>query len=132
MQISMDKKYRTQGGLEVQILCTDLKGEYSVCGAVKTDGDVEKICSWTSDGRFSSIHGQHRLDLVEVSPYADFKKDDPVMVRHHGHDYWKRRYFSCVRGGMVFAFIDGGTSWSSSGMTLWPECRRPTPAELAG
>jgi len=130
MKISMDKKYRTQGGLEVRILCTDLQDEPSVCGAIHC-GKFDLIERWAADGQYSKNNAS-TFDLLEVSPFADFKKDEPVMVRHHEHDYWKRRYFSHEKSGMAFAFDLGATSWSSSGRntTLWQECRHPTPEEL--
>lgn len=130
MQISMDKKYRTRGGRQVRILCVNLRSSRPVCAAIYGD-DVEMAIEFYADGRVS-LYGDDHLDLVEVSPYEDFKTDDPVMVRV-ADDRWLPRYFSHVKDGKAFCFLDGRTSWTcGDAVSEWGECRRPTPEELAG
>ena len=71
-----------------------------------------------------------KIDLIEVSPYDDFKIDDPVMVSLNGV-YWERGYFAGVNTkGMPTAFDSGSTSWSAFAACNWIYCRRPTQEEL--
>lgn len=133
MQISMDKKYRTRNGKAVRIFCTDLKGDFTVAGAILYE-DADAIDRWTSSGSYDFGKSESGFDLIEVSPYEDFKIDEPVMVRDNEQDSWKRRYFSHEKDGVAFTFHLGATSWSSYGRTMYPwmQCRRPAPEELAG
>lgn len=71
-------------------------------------------------------------DLTHMAPpYADFKIDEPVMVRGSGD--WRRRHFAGVSEyGYPLTWAEG-TRWASKGKTfLWHEARRPTPEELEG
>ena len=45
--------------------------------------------------------------------WATVKVDTPILVSANNKD-WKKRYFSRYVDGIVFAFIDGTTSWSSN------------------
>jgi len=78
----------------------------------------------------------YRLDgpmrLIEVSPYADFKIDDPVMVRNAVE--WVKRHFAGVTDmGAPKVWDAGFTSWTSEEQpnAFWNQCRRPTAEELA-
>lgn len=68
-----------------------------------------------------------------TNPYADFKIDEPVMVRN-SVGIWQRRYFAGVdNDGLPLAWSSGGTSWSlqdAQYKCAWPECRRPTLEEM--
>lgn len=133
--ISMNKKYQTRSGLPVRILCVDAKTEdYPVIGliSVKTG---EKTSSFTKDGNFLTTGESGKYDLIEVSPYADFKVDEPVMVRDADSQPWQRRYFAKVDvDGNPTTWCDCATSWSVEGGAViwWNQCRRPTPEELKG
>jgi hypothetical protein len=131
VQISTDKKYKTRIGTPARILCIDLKGPRPICAAIGGDGH-EFVYAFYADGRFS-FSGDDDLNLVEVSIYEDFKKDERVMVRSAGEEFWVRRYFSHAIDDTPYTFASGQTSWTSSGPVVsWHECRRPTPEELAG
>lgn len=133
-KISMDKKYRTRDGLPVRILCLDMKDpDYPVVGLAESPNGYELMCCFTPEGRFSICDSEHDRDLIEVSPYEDFKIDEPVMVRDGNG--WERRHFAGVHSnGKPMTWIDGYTSFTSgnSRACAWHECRRPTPEELAG
>jgi hypothetical protein len=71
------------------------------------------------------------FDLIEITPYEDFKDGEPVLVSVGGDEY--KRHFKCVRNGKVVCYSDGWSKWTAlkndEGFE-WDECRRPTPEEL--
>lgn len=42
--------------------------------------------------------------------------DTPILVKHIENDEWRRRYFAEFKDGVVYAWKDGKTSWSSLGL----------------
>jgi hypothetical protein len=127
MKIEMNKKYKTFDGQDVRIICVDKGGKYPVVGIVG-----ENIRTFTETG-VSCLYDD--LGLVEISPFADFKDGDPVMVRNIDSDNWNRRFFShldqSAKRNIVHAYISGATKWASYGATAaWVQCRRPTAEEL--
>lgn len=131
--IEMGKKYRTRDGREVRVLCIDRNnGVFSVVALV---GGREYVEAFTKFGEYWGDGHASNNDLVEVSPFEDFKIDDPVMVRFCDGG-WYRRYFAGVsEDGEALAWDNGGTSWSSDKVydkSAWPQCRKPTAEELAG
>ncbi len=124
----MNKKYKTRSGLPVRVLCTDMKNRYPVVAVRKSE---KEECSgmYTADGKFyeEGIHSEY--DLIEVSPYEDFKVDDLCVV-------WDEesvkifRYFSNVKKGTAHCFDWGCTSYSAEGTTPWTNCRKATEEEI--
>lgn len=131
-KISMDKKYRTRSGIVIRrILCTDRVGSvYPVVS--ETEGGT--ILFSTEHGHEVSSGDTSPYDLIEVSPYEDFKIDDPVMVSNNG-TIWDKMHFAGVNSeGKPTAFRHGVTSWSSLHLSVpvsWKHCRKPTAEELA-
>ena len=135
--ISMDKQYRTRNGDPVRILYTNKKGNnMPVVALVTLDSNNEEIHVFTKEGKFyNNINKESSFDLIEVTPYDDFKIDEPVMVRDYPDEPWKRRYFAGVsKDGCPTTWAMGTTSWSGIkdrySKCSWLECRRPTPEEL--
>lgn len=127
--ISLDKKYKTRCGYPVRILCVDRNDpEYPVVALVNGK-DREDLTIFSSKGMFVDESIKHNFDLIEVSPYEDFKKDDKVMVSHNGTG-WVKRYFSHEENGVPYTFPDGMTSWSGYSTVDWKFCRKPTQEEL--
>lgn len=128
-KISLDKKYKTRDGKPVRVLCVDMKDtNYPVVALVEEELG-ESPYTFTENG---SVCYQEvdAFDLIEVSPYEDFKKDDKVMVSSDG-ETWYRRYFSHVdSNGYPHVFNNGSTSWVSYETTEWGFCRKPTQEEL--
>lgn len=124
--ITMDKKYKYRNGQPARVLCVD-RGTYCPVVSVSERGAIN---AHFADGHYGS-GGDHNLDLIEVSPWEDFKIDEPVMVRNTIGKNWIRRYFAGVKHGTPTTFEGGKTSWPSAGLTShWDECRRPTEEEL--
>lgn len=126
--ISMDKKYKTRCGYPVRILCVDRKDALPVL-FLYTHNDSETACSASSTGKVDWNDTDY--DLIEVSPYEDFKKGDKVMVRDYEDFTWNKRYFAYEKAGKVYCFENGRDSWASDNqVTPWKYCRKPTQEEL--
>lgn len=131
--ISMNKKYKTRSGQSVRVLCVDRPdAKYPVIALVGDHGSVE---TFSIEGTYCPDVGSGELDLIEVPPCADFKIDDPVMVRDEYK--WYRRHFAGVsEDGFPLAFYQGTTSFTRPYNALlpeqWKECRRPTDEEMKG
>jgi hypothetical protein len=121
MQISMDKKYKTLDGRDAKIIAICDNLDQPVIGIV--DGH-NAITQWTIDGRKWKGGFDRYLDLVEVSPYADFKVDDKVLVNDGEDKCWYKRYFAGIDSdtGEALAFLDGKTSWGRSNSVSWANC----------
>lgn len=87
---------------------------------------LPSLFRWYAEDGISTYKGAR---LREMNEWEDFKKDDPVMIRSPGSD-WSKRYFSHVRGGFPYVFMEGKTSWTARDTILVLECRHPTEEEL--
>ncbi len=134
MKIEMGKKYRTRDGRPVRILAMDIRAPRTIVIAVMNPEGDESLHTVYPDGNCSAIVGeQTSTDLMEVSPYDDFKINDPVMAKISSEDEnWQRRYFAGVgKSGHPLVFPNGRTRWSSHGCEVSAfEVRRPTEEEL--
>lgn len=131
--IDMNKKYRTRSGLPVRILCVDRKDIFPVVYLILYE-QREIMSTASIGGKYNSPRTESEWDIIEISPYEDFKIDDPVMVRDFDTEPWNRRHFAGVdEHGRAKAWDAGSTSWSVEGMAdyaCWNEFRRPTPEEM--
>lgn len=137
MNIDITKKYRTRSGDPVRILCVDRTSKTHPVVALikKIDREASEVLQvFTLNGRyFYSPEVDFQDDLVEVSPFEEFKDGDMVMVRQYGIEGWKPRHFYKVEGNKVLCYMDGASKWGSSGSRSykeWDECRLPTQEEL--
>ena len=128
MNISMDKKY-TLDGKPFTVLTVTKPGFFPVLG-YSSQGVAHEF---TEEGVSFSF-----CPLVEISPYADFVIDEPVMVRDNESlnckslDWNKRNFAGVSMEGIARAWDAGYTKWTSGGlMCSWEQCRRPTAEELA-
>ena len=128
--IEMTKKYKTRSGLPVRILCNDFKNDtYTVIAAVYDQANgYESTISVSSTGTYIEDE-ESALDLIEVTPFDDFKEDDLCVV-------WTEettkifRYFSHVENGAVNCFVLGCTSYTTVNTSIWPNCRKATEEEI--
>jgi len=131
--ISMDKKYMTRDGRSVRIICTDMRGcGYNVVALITSD-ECDLLESYTAGGMYWDNNTASRHDLIEVSPYDDWKVDDLIMVRDFDTGKWNLRYFANVQEGIVYSWSSGYTSYTADGETMfWNQARKPTAGELEG
>lgn len=120
-KIEMGRKYRSVAGKNFKILTVDRPNMLPVVG-MDDDGNI--YCFTDTGHSFASDD----LNLVEVSPYEDFKVDDVVMCRLDDACDWHVRHFACVREGVPYAWSNGKTSNGEA--CNWKECRKPTQEEL--
>lgn len=118
MKIELGKKYRTMDGRSVDLLAIRPELHQRIIGIV--DNAIEQ---WHEDG-FYFDDEESCYDLIEVTPYADFKVDDKVLVSNFNVNKWYRRHFkNVVDSHKVECFVDGQTQWSSKGIsTPWDKC----------
>lgn len=124
MNISMDKKYTLDGEV-FTVLTVTRPGGIPVAGHVPSG----RIFGFHLDGS-NSLSTQR---LVEVSPYADFVIDEPVMVRDFDDQPWFKRVFRGIESVKGRALAYQVPAWSDIGPCpdSWRQCRRPTAEELA-
>lgn len=57
------------------------------------------------------------IDICEylgaITEWEKVKVDTPILVRKSNGYNWKKRYFAYFKDGMVHAWRDGATSWST-------------------
>ena len=49
--------------------------------------------------------------------WNNVKVDAPILVTNFEDGRWRKRYFAKFEDGKVYAWVDGGTSWSSDNKT---------------
>lgn len=49
--------------------------------------------------------------------WSKVKVDAPILVANFEDGKWRKRYFAKYEDGKVYAWVDGGTSWSSDNKT---------------
>lgn len=109
--ISKNKKYRTRNNCEWKLY--ELYDD-SVHGAYSADGKQWRPEMWNLDGSFITINAESCLDLIEISPYADFKIDDKVLVWSDLQPRKLKRHFAGLNNkGLPTAFHQGKTSFTS-------------------
>mgnify|MGYP001754945706 CR=1 FL=1 len=68
-----------------------------------------------------------------IEPAIDWPKvpvDTPILVRDLETSMWYRRHFTKYKNGKVYAFDNGGTSWSGSYAASWNHAKLATDDEL--
>ena len=124
MDISMDKKY-TLNSQVFTVLTVTAPGDYPVVGYTPT-GELYRL-------PINGVRIFGGVCLVEISPYADFVIDEPVMVRDGDECDWQRKHFAGFdpkSGKPTASYL---TAWTreKGKANYWLQCRRPTAEELA-
>lgn len=131
--IEMGKKYKTRDGADVRILTIDRKHPsfpvvallFSRISKSETTRVYTKYGYAFADQRTSS-------DLIEVSPWEDFKIDEKVIVWNNDNPgRMRNRYFAGVAlDGRPQTWVNGGTSWSNytRSKKVWDNCIRAEDA----
>ena len=126
--IEIGKKY-TSNGRPVTIRYVDGKDARFPVLAEFEDGGVG---CFSPEGHYSNPLAS-AYDLVEVSPYADWKIDQKIIVSDDGVMRLKRYFAGVRKDGVCLAWDGGATSWSISPgkePLPWKHARLPTPEEL--
>lgn len=89
----------------------------------------ESVISVSSTGTYIEDE-ESPFDLIEVTPYDDFKEDDLCVVWKDGEYLKDFRYFSHVENGKATCFTCGHTSYTTKTTSIWPNCRKATDEEI--
>lgn len=120
MKISKDKKYTLRNGLPV-IIHDIVDGD--VIGSVMTSIGRRAFVWSEETGMFNGDAHNSCNGLVEISPYADFKIDDKVLVWEVNTSSKSKRHFAGIsEDGNPMAWSDGQTSFTSDLKTEWDHC----------
>jgi len=124
MKISKDKKYKLRMGGDIKIY--EILDGY-VFGAYRFKGSKEfNADRWECNGNYL-LDSESCLDLIEISPYADFKIDDKVLVwdgEYQRHNKHKRHFAGVSELGDPLTWIDGLTSFTTNEKTAWENCEK--------
>ena len=74
-------------------------------------------CSATDCGECDLSQGDSHCS-GELVDWSKVPIDTPILVRDLENEKWTKRHFAKYEGGKVYAFRNGGTSWS----VCWPAC----------
>lgn len=134
MQISMDKNYKTRAGHPVRIFCIDaalgLPRHQSIVGLIMIEPNREIVGLWLADGRFDVENPHHDFDLKEVTPWDDFKINDPVIAKVNFYPAFKA-HFAGVVDGRPMVFHNGCTNWTSDDESMAVDIvRKPMVDEM--
>lgn len=124
--ISLDKQYKTRNGDKVRILAVDFKNpDYTVVAACTVE-DKEEIVYYNRAGFYLYSGQKSNMDLIEVSPYENWKVDDCIEVSINQETWHKRHFAGVDEKGRVLAWNDGLTSFTTDGApTCWEFARKP-------
>lgn len=130
--ISKDKKYRLRmdatckldiNKTEVFIFEIDANfvyGKYRV--SEKSEWDVGQ---WTIQGDYKNAGAESCLDLIEISPYEDFKIDDKVLVWDNETNEKHKGHFAGISDtGKPKIWSEGGTSFTKQFKQTWNHCEK--------
>ncbi len=119
--IDLTKTYRTKDGHKVflyDIVSEKYKSYYPIIGAyeyITSDGEIAiNLIRWTIDGKFRTDE-ESVLDLVEVTPFDDFKINDVIKVGNNLHpddnpDKTYLRHFAGISKNNKVTTFPGGRS----------------------
>lgn len=88
--------------------------DFPIIGEIKwVNGWYLKM--WTKDGFEFTSGNKSSIDLVEVSPYADWPIDSKVLCWDNTFDKKHKEYFAgvCEATGNPLSWSAGKTSWSA-------------------
>lgn len=111
----MDKCYATRGGMPVRILCVNRKDRQSVVGLATTSEGLDCVETWYPDGVYRNDKSPSGMDLVEVSPYSNFKTDDPVLALLSDKTRIRAHFAGLDAKGKPKVWNDGRTSITAYG-----------------
>ena len=107
-----NKKYRLRNGNKYQFLTDERSDPQNIVGLRCLKDGTKLLVLHYPDGRYFTCE-LSEYDLVEVTPYDDFRIDDPVWAYASNGDQKEQRHFAGVSvNGNPMTFSNGGTSWT--------------------
>lgn len=122
LTLKVGTTYRTRNGYKRRIIAQINNKTFPFISILTDHGhdSVSDIESHKPDGS-TYISAPDRNDLVaEITPYEDWKIDDPVWVRGSEYEAWKPRHFAgVISNGKPQTWEDGQTSHTTSNKVTW-------------
>ena len=59
--------------------------------------------------------------------WSQVEVDTPILVKHSESAKWKKRYFAKFENGLVYAWVDGQTSWTGADEIKWKYAKLAEP-----
>jgi|LakMenEpi03Aug12_release.lakeMendotaPanAssembly.Ray.scaffolds.fasta_scaffold1425718_1 hypothetical protein len=123
--IDLTKTYRTKYGNKVVLydnVSEKYKSSYPIIGAyeyISSDGETAiAVSRWTIDGKTYVAGESTGFDLVEVTPFGDFKINDVIKVSNSSHldkTYLIRHFAGISKNNKVTTFPAGRSQFTYDG-----------------
>ena len=119
--IDINKKHKTRLNCNVKIY-EIYPNENKIHGAIFDDGwKIICLSEWDINGKVWE-KTESGNDLIEISPYADFKIDDKVLVWDHENEAHKCHFAGISDNGRPMAWDGRRTSFTESTKIAWNYC----------
>lgn len=76
-------------------------------------------CSATDMAKYTDEIEEIIMNWQKPIDWSQVAIDTKILVRNGENDLWKKRYFANYEKGLVYAYSDGKTSWSTDFVTSW-------------
>lgn len=83
-------------------------------------------CQFHNPDNNCAVMASKWLDSEYVAPPIDWSKvpvDTKILVRDHNVEPWQPRYFARFEYGKVYAWNNGGTSYTEKRITVWAQAK---------
>ena len=92
-------------------------GVYNVLAVVESGSGKFSLGYFTPELKYHADGRESESDLRPYNPLEDVKVDTPIWVKRDGS--WTKRHFAYAKGGRVYAWIDGKTSFTETIANPW-------------
>ncbi|MBF1762830.1 MAG: hypothetical protein HXP18_02680 [Veillonella sp.] len=96
--------------------CNKIDARTSTARFIKLNGTRSITVGHVPDVMIGMENRQELIDIAEELGIIDWSKvkvDTPVLVKTYEQDAWQKRYFAYLKGGRVYVWLCGTTSWSA-------------------
>ena len=115
------KEIEANGGIFENEIGTRLFTEGEGYVAISINGDYSRESNKIFNSKTILKHCQG--EFQRVADWSKVAVDTKVWVRaRHGCE-WLKRHFAFRENGVVYCFLDGGTSWTEKRTTDWKYCK---------
>ena len=98
--------------------------EFIIPHILKSDSCAYLSCS--DCGRRQMLWFIEEYEEPEVD-WSQVKVDTPILVKYSELTKWKKRHFAKYENGIVYAWNNGETSWTTVAMTDWKYAKLAEP-----
>lgn len=99
---------------------------YNVLAVVESGSGKFSLGYFTPELKYHANGRESVNDLRPYNPLEDVKVDTPIWVKRDRS--WVHRHFAYAKGGMVYAWLDGKTSFTEEIANPWTHYSLTDPA----